>query len=454
MAGFLWGAATSAHQIEGYNEHSDWWAWEAAGNIAGGIISGAACDHWSRAGSDLGLARSLGLNSYRFSVEWAKLEPEEGAWNEGAFRWYDELLGHCERNGLVPMLTLHHFTLPAWVARRGGFANPESVAWFGRYAAKVIERFGERVPLWCTFNEPMVLALGSYLGGFMPPALHDPKSVSRASVNIFQAHAAAYETLHHRVGNRAGPWRDFHLQVGIAHNMLDFLPDRWWHPLERSLAMVVRDYYNCRWLRAITGHKQRFGLPGLIPAAPTRTRYRKPTADFIGVNYYTKAYVRWRPRDASEGSVAGFPLGIAFARRDEEKTDVGWAIHPEGFRRVLLQAASYGLPIYVTENGVADKDDRLRGRYLLSHLREVARLVAEGEDIRGYFHWSLLDNFEWKEGFGPRFGLCRVDYGTFARETRESAQLYRRIIEGHRGGTPEAAVLARFEEELRGGAVI
>jgi beta-glucosidase len=393
------------------------------------------------------MAAALQLGSYRFSVEWAKVEPEEGVWNEAALGWYEKLLDHCEKNGLLPMLTLHHFTTPQWLAKKGGFANPESITYFSRYVKKVIERLGARVPLWCTFNEPMVLALGSYLGGFMPPAVQDPKSVSGASVNIFQAHANAYSTIHDQIGERKGLWRDHPLQVGIAHNMLDFLPDRWWHPLERSLAMVVGDYYNRRWLKAVTGKKQSFGLPGLIPAAPTRTRLAKPSADFIGVNYYTKAYVRWRPRDATSGAVSGFPLGIAFARRNEEQTDVGWAIHPSGFRKILLQAASFGLPLYVTENGIADRKDRWRGKYLLLHLKEIARLIAEGEDIRGYYHWSLMDNFEWKEGFGPRFGLFRVDYGNFEREARPSAQLYRRIIEAHHGGAPDTNVLSNFDAE-------
>lgn len=391
----------------------------------------------------MSLAAGLGLNAYRFSVEWAKIEPEPGAWNADALDWYAKLLDQCEERSLLPMITLHHFTLPAWLARKGGFANPESITHFSRYVAKVLERLGPRIPLWCTFNEPMVLALGSYLGGFMPPATRDPAAVSRACVHMFQAHAAAYSAIHNRIPVRTGKWRDVPLQVGIAHNMLDFLPDRWWHPLERTLAYVVNDFYNRRWLNAVTGRKQRFGLPGLIPPAPTRTRVARPTADFIGVNYYTKAYVRWRPRDASEGAIAGFPLGIAFARRNEEQTDVGWAIHPAGFRRVLLQAASFGLPIYVTENGLADKEDRLRGRYLVAHLREIAKLREEGEDIRGYFHWSLLDNFEWREGFGPRFGLFRMDYASFAREERPSAALYRRVIEAHGRRGPDAGILAQ-----------
>lgn len=342
------------------------------------------------------------------------------------------------------MLTLHHFTLPAWMAEEGGFANEKSIKYFERFALEVIRRFGSRVPLWCTFNEPMVLVLGSYLGGFMPPAVQDPKLVARASLHIFQAHALTYSAIHSKITERTGPWKDHALQVGIAHNMLDFLPDRWWHPLERSLAAVINGFYNRSWLNAISGRKQNFGVPWLIPAAPTRTRWKKRTADFIGVNYYTKAYVRWRPRDASEGSLKNFPVGIAFARRNEEQTDVGWAFHPEGFRRVLLQAASFGLPLYITENGLADKDDRLRGKFLISHLREVSRLIDEGEDIRGYYHWSLLDNFEWKEGFGPRFGLFRVDYSNFQRIARPSAQLYQQVIAAHEQAEPVSELLREF----------
>ena len=373
-------------------------------------------------------------------MEWAKIEPSEGVFDEAAIGWYEQLLGHCEALGLKPMVTLHHFTLPAWVAEKGGFAEPETVAAFGRYVAKVIERLGSRVPLWCTFNEPMVLALGSYLAGFMPPALKEPAKVSRANFHMFQAHAAAYAAIH-AIQKRSGPWSKEPVQVGIAHNMLDFIPDRWWHPLERILAMVIRRYYNGAWLGAITGKDQSFGVPGLIPAAPFRTGSRKPTADFIGVNYYTKAYVRWRPRDASEGSLEGFPVGVAFARRNEEKTDLGWAIHPAGFRNVLRQALGYGLPVYVTENGIADRVDSRRERYLSLHLREIARLVGEGREIRGYYHWSLMDNFEWREGFSPRFGLFHVDYETFHRTPRDSALRFRDLVRAHAGGPPRPDLL-------------
>jgi beta-glucosidase/6-phospho-beta-glucosidase/beta-galactosidase len=180
--------------------------------------------------------------------------------------------------------------------------------------------------------------------------------------------------------------------------------------------------------------------PAVVPEAQGRR-----TVDFIGVNYYTKAYVQWRPRDAAAEHLSEAPVGLAFARRKEAASDLGWAVHPEGFRRMLRFAGRYGLPLYVTENGVADRDDDLRPRYLLSHLAQVARAISEdGLDIRGYYHWSLLDNFEWIKGFWPRFGLYQVDYDTFERKPTRSAELYRRIIDAHReeGRKPSLEVLA------------
>lgn len=432
--------------MEGHNSASDWWRWEHDGHIEGGVVSGAACDHWSKAAADLELAAGLGTNSYRFSVEWAKLEPAEGEWCEEAFSWYDSLLGHCERLGLVPMLTLHHFTLPAWLADKGGFSSPESVPAFQRFVEKVAARLGMRVPLWCTFNEPMVLLMGSYVGGFMPPALFAPELFGRACENILRAHLLAYDHLHANLTERSGPWQGLPLQVGVANNMLDFLPDRWWHPMEQGLARVIRRFYNRAWLDALTGRRQHFGVPFVLPRARSVAEARgRKLIDFVGVNYYTKAYVKWRPRDSSAETLKQLPLGVSFARRTEPQSDLGWAVHPAGFRSVLREAGSYGLPIYITENGLADREDSLRPAYLLSHLREVAGALKDGIDVRGFYYWSLLDNFEWVKGFGPRFGLFHVDYQTLARSARPSAQLFKRVIAAHQGGIrPSREILGNF----------
>lgn len=431
---FLWGAATSSHQVEGHNDKNDWWAWEAEGRCEGGARSGAATDHWNRFREDLKLAAGLKLNSYRFSVEWSRIEPEEGRWDESAIEWYSDLIAECESLGIIPMLTLHHFTSPRWLAEKGGFTWDGSSYAFTRFVEKIAKTLGPRVPLWCTLNEPMVLVGGTYLAQFMPPAVFSPKNAALACHNLLKSHVSAYQVLHSQITERKGKWKNHPRRVGIAHNLLDFVPDRPWHPLEWTLARIFHRFYNRAWLDAVTGRKQRFGVLGLVPSAPVvQEALGKPTVDFIGVNYYTKAYVQWRPRAAAEERPADLPIGLSFARRKEEASDLEWAIHPHGFRKMLRFAASYGLPLYVTENGIADRNDDLRPRYLMSHLEELALAIEEGIDIRGYYHWSLLDNFEWIKGFGPRFGLFRVNYETFAREATRSADLYREIISGHLG---------------------
>jgi beta-glucosidase len=427
---FLWGTATSSHQVEGDNEHNDWWAWEHQDRIEGGVRSGKATDHWNRYREDLKLAAEIGLNTYRFSVEWSRIEPREGEWNEAALDWYVELVNECERLGLIPMLTLHHFTSPLWFAEQGGFANQGSPEKFLRYCERVVRRLGSRVPLWCIFNEPMVLVSGTYLGSFMPPAEYSPRNASRASRNLLRAHVAVYDLLHAQATPREGAWKEMPLQVGIAHNLLDFKPDRKWHPLERFFARIFRRFYNRAWLDAVTGKKQHFGVLGLVPYPEQVPEARgRNTVDFIGVNYYTKAYVQWRPRAPAQERPPQLPLGIAFARRKERVSDLEWAIYPKGFGRILRYVHGYGLPIYVTENGIADREDRYRGEYIDLHLKELAKAIQNGIDIRGYYYWSLLDNFEWIKGFGPRFGLFKVNYENFERTAQPSVQVYKKWIQ-------------------------
>lgn len=417
MRRFLWGAATSSHQIEGGNEHNDWWAWEHEDRIEGGVRSGKATDHWNRYREDLKLAADLGMNSYRFSVEWSRIEPKEGQWDLAALDRYADLVAECEKNGLVPMLTLHHFTSPKWFADQGGFSNDLSPKKFLRFVEKVADRLGSKIPLWCTFNEPMVLVVGTYLGKFMPPGEYAPKKGSRACHNILRAHVLTYDYLHERFGPS--------IEVGIAHNMLDFKPDRRWHPIELLLTRIFRRFYNRSWLDAVTGKKQHFGVLGLFPYPDqVREARGRSTVDFIGVNYYTKAYVQWGPRAPAQERPPELPIGVAFARRRDTVSDLGWAIYPKGFDRVLRFAATYGLPVYVTENGIADRDDQNRALYLRTHLEVVDQAIQRGMDLRGYYYWSLLDNFEWIKGFGPRFGLYHVDYETFERKLQPSAQVY------------------------------
>ncbi len=428
---FLWGVATSSHQIEGGNIHNDWWAWEQAGNIETGEISGQATDHWSRYEEDLANAASLGLNSYRFSIEWSRCEPQEGKWDAVAFQWYTKLVTLCESHGLMPMVTLHHFTLPKWLAEKGGITHPHFPDRFAGFVRKVISHLGSRIPLWCTLNEPNALAIGAYMGGFMPPAQISSRKLGVAHRMLLKAHVKAYDLIHEKVVEREGPWSSVPLSVGFAHNLIDFQPFNARRLRDRLLTHFCRRYYNQAWLDAVTGRKQHFGIRGLLPAPKQvwSARGRK-TVDFIGVNYYMRAYPFWgaQKEQAEYTPFNGLPIGLAFQKKEDTVSDLGWAIHPEGLGRILRFASGYGIPLYITENGIADASDVLRREYLESHLREVAAAKTSGLDIRGYFHWSLLDNFEWKKGFAPRFGLWEVDYATFERRPRQSAERYAQLI--------------------------
>lgn len=395
------------------------------------------------------IAKSLGLNSYRFSVEWSRFQPTPDRWEKEPGDWYLELIAECERLGLKPMVTLHHFTIPQWLAAKGGVLHPEFANYFQKFTEHVARLFGSRVPLWCTVNEPITWVVGQYLAGFMPPAKFAPTSVPLACQNLFRAHVLAYETLHREIKTRTGPWASEPLMVGFAHNMIDFVPHRTWQPLERMMTWTFRKFYNRSWLDAVMGKSQNFGARGLFPHGTQVTEGRgRRTADFIGVNYYTKCYLHWGKEErAGEFGHPNLPVTIKFASKYDEASDLGWAIHPAGLGRILRFVSRYHLPIYITENGIADADDSRRKSYLVAHLLEVARAIERGIDIRGYYHWSLIDNFEWIKGFWPRFGLIEVDYDSFARKERPSADLLRKIIEKHTAQNreqPSTALLRDF----------
>ena len=445
---FLWGVATSSHQIEGNNRFNDWWHWEELGNIEEKQKSGIATDHWTRFKEDLLLAKELGVNSYRFSLEWSRIEPEEGVWNHEALEWYAELLGECERLKIMPMMTLHHFTCPLWFAKQGDFTSDLAYYKFGLYVKKIIQTIGNRVALWCTFNEPVIMCVGKYLAGFQPPAEYSPENCSKLFRGILKSHVRAYDLIHSEMPSRRGPWRHHKLMVGYAHNMMDFVPSRHWHPMERFLTFVGRGFYNQSWLDATAGKKQNFSITGLVPQAPeVKEALGRLTTDFIGINYYSKAIMRWRARGESFETSSGLPFGIAFADPGKPKSEMGWGLHPDGLGRMIRSVKPYGLPIFITENGIADGKDQYRKEFTQEHLLEIAKEIKSGADIRGYYHWSLLDNFEWVKGFGPRFGLVEVDYKTLERKPRPSFYWYQSAIHSHLEGhqPPDEKKLKRIK---------
>lgn len=387
--GFLWGTATSAYQIEGGNNASDWWAFTCRRQH--GTPCGEMNDHYRRWRTDLGWQRKLHQNAHRLSLEWSRLEPRPGEFDVAAVRHYREELLALRAAGITPMVTLHHFSNPVWLAQQGGWVRGRSVHHFRRYVEFCVEHFGDLVPRWVTVNEPLVYATQAYVLGHWPPY---GKSYLRALLvylNLAEAHRVAYRVIHEGYARK----RYHRPEVGIACNAVSLYPYAR-HSFTAWLFILVSDWL---WNHSF------FAL----------TRLR--THDFIGVNYYFH-YRLWRPRFD--------PIKFFLAARVEhrEMSSVGWEVYPQGIFDVLLDFRKYHRPIYLTENGIATTNESKRSRYLISYLKEVYHAIQAGVDVRGYFYWSLMDNYEWEQGLAPRFGLLGVNYQTQQRTLRPAAELY------------------------------
>ncbi len=412
--GFLWGTATSAHQVEGHNANNDWWAFEQLpGAIWHGDRSGSACDWWRDAKADFDRMVDLNHNTHRLSLEWSRVEPTEGEWDLGAVARYREMLTALRERGIEPMVTLHHFSTPLWLARRGGWANPAVVAYFARWAGKALGFFGDLVNLWCTINEPAVYAVLGYLFGIHAPGARDLRGCFKVLGHMLKGHAAAYRAIH-ALDGRA--------RVGLVKNIQIFDPADPAAPMDRFFAWFYDHAFNRIALRAIEDGRllPPLGL-GLTPHGPLID-----SSDFIGVNYYSRNMVAFEPGKGEFFGARHFP------RPGAEVSDFGrdgtyGEVYPEGMYRVLMRAARLGKPIYVTETGLPDADDDQRPRFLITHLAQVARAIADGADVRGFYHWSLVDNFEWAEGWALRFGLIALDEKTGQRALRPSGRLFAAI---------------------------
>lgn len=392
-SGFLFGTATSATQIEGGCATSDWSAFAAQpGRIKHGDTPAVASDSWRRWREDVALQKSLGMGAYRMSIEWARIEPRAGEIDHDALDVYREQLGAMRDARIAPMVTLHHFTLPSWLADAGGLLAGDFPARLASFARTAAGALGDLCETWITVNEPNVLAAHAYLLGVWPPAKKDPVLAWRAQRRLLAAHDAAYRALKETRPDA---------RVGVAHHLRAVEPARPRSRADRAAAALFERVFNQAFARAACAHR---------------------TQDFFGLNYYSRDVVRFSPRRAAELFVErGVPEGAPVS-------DLGWEIYPPGLGHLVRTwAKRSGLPVYVTENGIADARDAKRGAFLVDHLREIERAIADGVDVRAYYHWSLLDNFEWAEGYEPRFGLVEVNYATGERNMRESARLYARI---------------------------
>jgi beta-glucosidase len=395
--------------VEGNNTASDWWQWEQQrGRIANGDRSGLACDWWRNAERDFDLMVDLHQNAARISVEWARLEPDEGRWDDAATGRYLNMLRGLRDRGMEPLVTLNHFTLPQWVAARGGWLWEGVVPAFGAYAGRFAAAARPLVDFWLTLNEPVGHLISAYLLGRFAPGKRNLAALIQAVVHSVRAHAAAYRTVHD-----AQPAA----RVSIAAYLRPAMPADPQSRLHRWLARQFDYAVNWMYLDAlVTGAL--VGPSGITVKVPEVAG----TADFLGVNYYTRSHVSFdwrRPRHLFVRDEA--PPRV-------EMSDGGYSeFYPDGLLDVLRQAGRYGLPLYVTENGLPDADDDLRPRFIIEHLRRIAQAIDGGIPVRGYYHWSIVDNFEWADGWSLRFGLYQLDPATQIRTARPSAALYGEI---------------------------
>ena len=397
-SGFLWGAATASHQVEGGNRWNDWWEAESSGLLP--HRSGAACDHYRLYEDDFDLARDLGHNAHRFSIEWSRIEPEMGVWSDVAMEHYARVLQALRDRGIEPVVTLHHFTNPAWFARRGGWLSRDCEERFARYVAFVASHL-PAIKYWVTINEPTVLVKHGYATGDWPPFVkRSPLRAAMALRGLARAHVAAYRVLHRLQPNAL---------VSFAHSA----------PL-----IVACDEHRLgdrfsAWLRDWILNRSFFKLIGVNLERPS---VRPASLDWVGLNYYTRTIVRhgWTGRAMLVGTEC-------FESHHDDlgaRNSLGWEICADGLRVVLERFAQVGLPIMVTENGIPSDSDEVRGEFIRSHVQAVARAASAGVNVVGYLHWTLMDNFEWALGATAKFGLAAVDRQTQRRIRRPSSEIY------------------------------
>ena len=387
--GFLWGSATSAHQVEGNNIHSDWWHEENYKKKSQEYPfepSSIACDSYNRYEEDFDLAKKMNNNSIRISIEWARIEPKENHFDQNEIDHYKKVIKAAKKRGFKVMVTLHHFTNPLWFYQKGAFLNIKAPYYFSRYAKRCAKEFGSSIDYYVTINEPQVYAMQSYLKGFWPPFNINPIYFFLAQIGLIISHIKAY---------RAIKCVDRNLSVGIVKNIVHYETDS--HLLDRLAAKVLY-FLGCN--------------------AFLKPLYFASTLDFIGMNYYftgiIKQFKQKNPNDVV--------------------SDLGWWINPPGLEKALMHLKHHykGMPNYVTENGLADSKDEKRIHFINTMLVHTAKALENGANVKGYFHWSLIDNFEWHHGFWPRFGLIEIDReDNLKRIPRKSYKYYSQICKSN-----------------------
>jgi beta-glucosidase len=431
--GFLWGAATSAYQVEGSPladgaGPSIWHRFtRTPWQVPSGENGDIACDHYRRYEEDVQLMRGLGLNAYRFSISWSRVMPEgRGRINEKGLDFYRRLVDALLAAGIKPVATLYHWDLPVALDDRGGWLNRDVADWFADYARVMFRALDDRIEMWSTLNEPWVVTDGGYLHGVLAPGHRNLFEAPIASHNLMLAHAAGVETYRAEGKHRIGLVVNIEPKYPASDSEEDLAATR------RADAYMNRQYLD----PAIHGRypekmREVFGEAWPDFAPEDLARIRQPI-DFLGINYYTRSVTRHEP--------TALPVRAVTVRQKRHAyTETGWEVYPQGLTDTLVWVREqYGdIPLYVTENGAAFYDpptaeaevqDPLRVDYLRTHLRAAREAIDRGVDLRGYFAWSLLDNLEWSLGFAKRFGIVHVDFETLRRTPKASARFYAEVI--------------------------
>lgn len=389
---FLWGTAFSSYQVEGDNSNSDWWEWEQKGKTKD--KSGKACDYWNKWEKDHELLSELGVDLCRLSIEWSRVEPEEGKFSEETFKKYREILTDLKNRGIKTQLTFWWWTSPIWFQKKYGFHKKDSIKVFTKYIKKAAEELGDLIDIFQVLNEPMVPLGMGYLTGLFPPGKKNPFYFWRALKNIAQAYVESYKIIHSIKPDAL---------VGMTH--LYNWYDSGGHNIIGNLAYKIS-----KWFRVVSFNRRIKGYQ-----------------DFFGLNYYRLGKIKlWKLKSKK----------INFFIEEDEHNIMGWIAYPEGIYKAIKEAhKDYGLPIFITENGFpfgAGLDDLYRVEHIRKHLNYIQKAINEGIKVIGYNHWSLMDNFEWLYGFEPRFGLIEIDYKTLERKPRKSFYAYKEIIEANK----------------------
>jgi beta-glucosidase len=416
---FHWGAAQSAYQTEGHNFNNDWFVFEQEkGRIRNNDVCGEACDHYNRFDQDFKLLSSLNQKAHRTGIEWSRIVPEENVVNEEEIEHYHKVFESLRKHKLEAFVTLHHFTIPIWFERKGGFLKSKNLRFFEEYCEIISKNFPE-IKYWNPINEPGVIPLMSYFYGQFPPGKKSILAYIKVYQNMMKAHGLAYRRL-----KKHNP----DSQVGIVKSFPYFYQKYNGNYWQRKVISILDYSYNQVVIDSV--------LEGKVPFHPfSHKKWLKDTADYFGVNYYSAVYFEFK---------FGLPVSMDTKNSDDKEiTQLGYGIYPQGlYENIMRVKEIYNGPIYISENGIGTLDDELRQRFILRHLFEVHRAITDGVDIRGYFYWSSMDNWEWAEGFEPRFGLIGIDYKTKERQVRESAKLFGEIAKQNK---IPASMLEKFK---------